>query len=394
MSTEEQFDFYWKEIFDGLPYNPIEFNVYRFDQSMSLPSKFNKLYEMFKELALNNQQVMNYLKEFVETFEIKMETTVTDVLNVWLDDGRLATITGQIIGQIETFKNDIDNKVTQQNLTINQFKEEVNSNINQFKTVVDKKVSDNNAFQEQRNLHLYASNKDTKSVAHRGVTLLSPENSIPSITDCVLLGYKYVEIDIHLTKDKQWILMHDSSIDRTTTGNGSVSSYNYSEILSFSLISSRFSDLKVPRLEDALRVCNIHNIIPVIEVKDGNASNSDLSVIISLMKEYGFYEKGIIISFNHGLMESLRGLDNYINISLLSPIISNDLINKAINITNCGISVDLSGLNNSSMSMIKDIKRNNIPFTIWTIKSSLQMSNALNYYPDFVTTDNFLNGGQ
>ena len=365
-----------------------------FSSELTLLQKVNKIIQDLNQNFDLSNEMVDYLNRFIETFDEKLYGTLDDVLNVWLDDGRLATITGQIIGQIETFKNDIDNKVTQQNLTINQFEEEVNSNINQFKTVVDKKVSDNNAFQEQRNLHLYASNKDTKSIAHRGVTLLSPENSIPSITDCVLLGYKYVEIDIHLTKDKQWILMHDSSIDRTTTGNGSVSSYNYSEILSFSLISSRFSNLKVPRLEDALRVCNIHNIIPVIEVKDGNASNSDLSVIISLMKEYGFYEKGIIISFNHGLMESLRGLDNYINISLLSPIISNDLINKAINITNCGISVDLSGLNNSSMSMLKDIKRNNIPFTIWTIKSSLQMSNALNYYPDFVTTDNFLNGGQ
>ena len=55
MSKEEQFDFYWKEIFTGLAYNPIEFNTYRFDQSMSLPSKFNKLYDMFKVLALNNQ---------------------------------------------------------------------------------------------------------------------------------------------------------------------------------------------------------------------------------------------------------------------------------------------------------------------------------------------------
>lgn len=92
MSREEQFDFYWKEIFDGLPYNPIEFNVYRFDQSMSLPSKFNKLYDMFKQLALNNQEVMDYLKEFVETFDVKLYETIEDVLEVLLEDGRLAEV--------------------------------------------------------------------------------------------------------------------------------------------------------------------------------------------------------------------------------------------------------------------------------------------------------------
>lgn len=92
MSTEKQFDFYWKEIFTGLAYNPIEFNTYRFDQSMSLPGKLNKLYDLFKDLALNNQEVMDYLKEFVETFDEKLYETIEDVLTVWLEDGRLADV--------------------------------------------------------------------------------------------------------------------------------------------------------------------------------------------------------------------------------------------------------------------------------------------------------------
>ena len=91
-SKEQQFDFYWKEIFTGLAYNPIEFNTYRFDQTMSLPHKFNKLYEMFKELAMNNQEVMDYLKVFVETFDFKLETTVSDILAKWLEDGVLAEL--------------------------------------------------------------------------------------------------------------------------------------------------------------------------------------------------------------------------------------------------------------------------------------------------------------
>ena len=99
MSKEEQFDFYWKEIFTGLAYNPIEFNTYRFDQSMSLPSKFNKLYDMLKVLALNNQEVMDYLKEFVETFDFKLETTVKDVLVVWLNEGLLADVVREAINE-------------------------------------------------------------------------------------------------------------------------------------------------------------------------------------------------------------------------------------------------------------------------------------------------------
>ena len=125
MSKEEQFDFYWKEIFTGLAYNPIEFNTYRFDQSMSLPGKVNKLYEMFKQLALNNQEVMDYLKEFVETFDEKLYGTVTDVLEVWLTDGRLAEIMLEInelygahIEDFNLFKADMNTKNTEQDVSI------------------------------------------------------------------------------------------------------------------------------------------------------------------------------------------------------------------------------------------------------------------------------------
>ena len=127
MSREEQFDFYWKEIFDGLSYNPIEFNVYRFGESMSLPTKFNKLYDMFKQLALNNQEVMDYLKEFVETFDSNLYTTVTDVLNVWLDEGRLADIMLQINDKIIEFEleynarlNDLQSSTRKNVLTIDE----------------------------------------------------------------------------------------------------------------------------------------------------------------------------------------------------------------------------------------------------------------------------------
>ena len=112
MSREEQFDFYWKEIFTGLAYNPIEFNTYRFDQSMSLPGKVNKLYDMFKQLALNNQEVMNYLKEFVETFDNKLYETLEDVLEVWLNDERLAVIIGQIGLNLETFKTEVNYRMS------------------------------------------------------------------------------------------------------------------------------------------------------------------------------------------------------------------------------------------------------------------------------------------
>ena len=59
-------------------------------------------------------------------------------------------------------------------------------------------------------------------VAHRGDWRNAPENSLQAIENCIKMGVDMVEIDIRETKDGQLILMHDETIDRTTTGTGKV----------------------------------------------------------------------------------------------------------------------------------------------------------------------------
>ena len=67
-------------------------------------------------------------------------------------------------------------------------------------------------------------NKVHLVVAHRGDWKNAPENSIQAIQNCILMGVDMVEIDVRKTKDGHLILMHDGTIDRTTTGTGKVSS--------------------------------------------------------------------------------------------------------------------------------------------------------------------------
>ena len=62
-------------------------------------------------------------------------------------------------------------------------------------------------------------------VAHRGDWRHAPENSIAAIKSAISIGADMVEIDIQKTKDGDFVLMHDNSIDRTTNGKGYVSNY-------------------------------------------------------------------------------------------------------------------------------------------------------------------------
>jgi len=63
-------------------------------------------------------------------------------------------------------------------------------------------------------------------VAHRGDWRKFPENSIPAIQSCIAMGVDMVEIDLAMTKDSVLILMHDKTLDRTTTGKGKVSDHS------------------------------------------------------------------------------------------------------------------------------------------------------------------------
>lgn len=100
-------------------------------------------------------------------------------------------------------------------------------------------------------------NRDHHSVlvvAHRGDWRFAPENSLPAIDNAIKMGVDIVELDVARTKDGQFILMHDSKLDRTTTGKGLVSEWTLDSIRSLKLRNGcniRTKEI-VPTLEEAL----------------------------------------------------------------------------------------------------------------------------------------------
>ncbi len=91
-------------------------------------------------------------------------------------------------------------------------------------------------------------------VAHRGDWRNFPENSIEAIESAVKMGVDIVEIDIQRTKDGHLILMHDKTLDRTTTGKGRIEDWTLDSIKTLKLKNGCAIKTKhdVPTLEEAL----------------------------------------------------------------------------------------------------------------------------------------------
>jgi glycerophosphoryl diester phosphodiesterase len=90
--------------------------------------------------------------------------------------------------------------------------------------------------------------------AHRGDWRYAPENSLPAIENAIRMGVDIVELDVQCTKDGQFILMHDATLDRTTTGKGNVADCTLDSIQTLKLKNGCAikTKEKVPTLEEAL----------------------------------------------------------------------------------------------------------------------------------------------
>jgi len=93
--------------------------------------------------------------------------------------------------------------------------------------------------------------------AHRGAPETHPENTIPAFQAAINAGVQMIEFDVWLTKDKKMVIIHDSSVDRTTNGKGKVADLTLDEIKKLdagSWKSQEFAGVKIPTLEETLDI--------------------------------------------------------------------------------------------------------------------------------------------
>ncbi len=102
-------------------------------------------------------------------------------------------------------------------------------------------------------------------IAHRGDWRSGTENSLRAIRRCIDMGVDIVELDIAMTRDSVLVLMHDDTIDRTTTGSGRVSDYTLEQLKEFNLRSpiGVVTRQKIPTFKEALALCRGRLLVQV-----------------------------------------------------------------------------------------------------------------------------------
>lgn len=86
------------------------------------------------------------------------------------------------------------------------------------------------------------------AIAHRGGAWEGIENSLEAVRRCVDLGYRYIETDVHLSKDGEVIAVHDPTLDRTTDARGRIRDLSWDDISKARIGGTA----TIPRLHDLL----------------------------------------------------------------------------------------------------------------------------------------------
>jgi glycerophosphoryl diester phosphodiesterase len=132
--------------------------------------------------------------------------------------------------------------------------------------------------------------------AHRGGPYPGyPENAIETFDHTLSYTAAIIEFDVELTKDSVLVLMHDNTLDRTTTGSGKVKDHTFEEIRKLRLVDNQGKEtlFVVPTLKEALEWSKDKAILTV-DVKRG----VPFAKVVSEIEETGTVANAAVITYN------------------------------------------------------------------------------------------------
>lgn len=155
--------------------------------------------------------------------------------------------------------------------------------------------------------------------SHRGAGSLEPENTLRALQHAIDLGADQIEIDVQLTKDGHLILMHDSSVDRTTNGTGKIAKLTFAEIRQLDAGSGE----RVPTLDEALALVNGKAILQ-IELKGPGTATPTVRTIEAAGKE----DEVILTSFMHEELKEAHRLNPRFRLGALWKRLPADVVEQ------------------------------------------------------------------
>lgn len=244
-----------------------------------------------------------------------------------------------------------------------------------------------NQYCKTKDYNVISTSDNVTLVAHRGMRSVAPENTTASFDEAGKHGYWGAECDVYRTKDGVWIISHDSHTYRMMDKSAFIEKKTYKELMDMNVDNGvnidKYEDLKICSLEEYLDICKKYNMTPVIELK-GKNNTEYYSEIVELANQ--FEVNPVYISFHIENLQTMRRLTQCKMYYLVQKI-SEDDIEDAKSIENCGIDFNGNKDKNFKSDIIKKCQDAGLELGAWTINEENDLQKLEQYGVTLITTD-------
>ena len=198
--------------------------------------------------------------------------------------------------------------------------------------------------------------------AHRGASEYAPENTLSSFYLGLLQGANGIETDVQRTKDGVLVLFHDDTIDRVTDGNGSLSDYTFDELKKLKIYGNSTTSFydRIVTLKEFLEKFAFYDIQFAIELKGAEVEEETLSMV----KEFGVFEKTTFTSFNFDYIKKIKELDKTARIGWLTKNPGEKEIQELLHVSGEEMAPQAEYI---TVDMIKELRSKGLGIRAWGV---------------------------
>lgn len=219
--------------------------------------------------------------------------------------------------------------------------------------------------------------------SHRGFSHDVPENTLPAIEKAIEEQADYVEVDVRVTKDGELVLLHDSSLKRTTGINKNVNEMNYEQIALLdagSWVNTSFRDIRIPTLREVFELCK-GKVYLNLDLKYSNAKEELVEKVVALIEEYEMEWQCVISSTSLLCLKGVKELNpdvrtGFITYQLYAGVSTRD-------------DIDFFSMKSNLVTkgVVREIHKNGKELHVWTANSKTEIERLKRLGVDNIITD-------
>jgi glycerophosphoryl diester phosphodiesterase len=232
-------------------------------------------------------------------------------------------------------------------------------------------------------------------VAHRGISAKAPENTLASFEQAAAVpGIDMIELDVRLTKDEEVIVLHDRTLQRTSTGNGPARNYSLEEIRRLdagSWFHPVFSEQRIPTLSEVFQQVGSRLWVDV-EIKSDLLHRERPGLleekVLDVVHKCGMNNRVMISSFNHQLLSNLKRMESSVVTGVLFDFLHDFGRAPSKLAERVGAKVFKCATRELNRQMLNDAHKHGIAVYVYTLNSVQSAQRMLTYGVDGILSNN------